>query len=176
MLLIPKPAEVSANNSQADERVFNMKNFRREWIKACVKLKFGVKTGPESYEYEGLIPHDFRRSAVRNLINAGVGQATAMKITGHRTLSVFERYNFVSTEQLHDAMERVTSNAKTTQNAVPSLRRRRQSPFFSKGCRGSSVVEQPIRNRQVAGSSPALGSISLKPNGIASAVFRFPPN
>jgi len=140
-------------------RVFNTTNFRREWIKACVKLKFGVKTGPEWYEYEGLIPHDFRRSAVRNLINAGVGQATAMKITGHRTLSVFERYNIVSTEQLHDAMEKVTSNAKTTQNEVPSLRRRRRSPFFSRVCRGSSVVEQPIRNRQVAGSSPALGSI-----------------
>src|SRR5215472_16467362 len=171
MLLIPKPAEVSANNSQADERLFNMKNFRREWIKACVKLKFGVKTGPESYEYEGLIPHDFRRSAVRNLINAGVGQATAMKITGHRTLSVFERYNFVSTEQLHDAMERVTSNAKTTQNAVPSLRRRRQSPFFSKGCRGSSVVEQPIRNRILGNARKHGQTISNEFNSLRSSAY-----
>jgi len=143
---------------QTDGRVFNTKNFRREWIKACVKLKFGVKTGPEWYEYAGLIPHDFRRSAVRNLINAGVGQATAMRITGHRTLSVFERYNIVSTEQLHDAMAKVTSNAKTTQNAAPSLRRRRKSSLFSRVCRGSSVVEQPIRNRQVASSTLALGS------------------
>src|SRR5882762_1846025 len=113
---------------QTNGRVFETKNFRREWIKACVKLGFGVKTGDEWYKYEGLIPHDFRRSAVRNLTNAGVGQATAMKITGHRTISVFERYNIVSTEQLHDAMTKVTSNAKTTQNAVRAERRNRNLP------------------------------------------------
>ncbi len=122
-LIVPLSDELVAmlkKKFQASGQVFKMKNFRREWIKACVKLGFGVKTGPKWYAYEGLTPHDFRRSAVRNLINAGVGQATAMKITGHRTISVFERYNIVSTEQLHEAMEKVTKNAKTTQNAVPS--------------------------------------------------------
>jgi integrase len=121
-LIVPLSDELAAmlKKFQTSGQVFKMKNFRREWIKACVKLGFGVKTGPKWYEYEGLTPHDFRRSAVRNLINAGVGQATAMKITGHRTISVFERYNIVSTEQLHEAMAKVTKNAKTTQNAVPS--------------------------------------------------------
>ena len=148
-LIVPLSQELAAmlrKKCQTNGRVFETKNFRREWIKACVKLGFGVKTGDEWYKYEGLIPHDFRRSAVRNLTNAGVGQATAMKITGHRTISVFERYNIVSTEQLHDAMTKVTSNAKTTQNAVRAERRRRKSSFFSRVCRGSSVVEQPIRN------------------------------
>jgi len=122
-LIVPLSDELVAmlkKKFQTSGQVFKMKNFRREWIKACVKLGFGVKTGPKWYEYEGLTPHDFRRSAVRNLINAGVGQATAMKITGHRTISVFERYNIVSTEQLHEAMAKVTKNAKTTQNAAPS--------------------------------------------------------
>jgi integrase len=105
---------------QTNGPVFDMKNFRREWFKACVKIGVGEKTGPEWYQYKGLTPHDFRRFAVRNLINAGVGQATAMKITGHRTLSAFQRYNIVSTEQLHEAMAKVTKNAETTQNAVPS--------------------------------------------------------
>jgi len=100
---------------------------------------------------QGLTPHDLRRSAVRNLTNAGVGQSTAMNITGHRTVSVFERYNIVSTEQLHEAIAMVSDNARTTQNGVSVSRRLLKS-------RGSSVVEQPIRNRQVAGSSPALGS------------------
>ena len=100
---------------------------------------------------QGLTPHDLRRSAVRNLMNAAVGQSTAMKITGHRTVSVFERYNIVSTEQLHEAIAMVSDNARTTQNAVAVSRKLLKS-------RGSSVVEQPIRNRQVAGSSPALGS------------------
>ena len=92
---------------------------------------------------QGLTPHDLRRSAVRNLMNAGVGQSTAMKITGHRTVSVFERYNIVSTEQLHEAIAMVSDNARTTQNGVSVSRRLLKS-------RGSSVVEQPIRNRSSA--------------------------
>jgi len=139
---------------QTSGPVFDTKNFKREWIKGCVKIGVGEKTGPEWYQYKGLTPHDFRRSAVRNLTNAGVHEATAMKITGHRTVSVFLRYNIVSTRQLHDAMAKVSNNARTTQNTVGVSRKLLKS-------RGSSVVEQPIRNRQVAGSSPALGSNSF---------------
>src|SRR5262249_4183403 len=58
-LILPLSDELVAmlkKRRQMDDRVFERKNFRREWIKACVKLGFGVKTGPEWYEYEGLIP------------------------------------------------------------------------------------------------------------------------
>jgi hypothetical protein len=55
-----------------DGPVFDTANFRREWIKACVKLGLGKKTGEEKHRCEDLIPHDFRRSAIRNLIQAGV--------------------------------------------------------------------------------------------------------
>jgi integrase len=75
--------------------VFDITNFRREWITACVKVGLGKKTGKGWYAYEGLNPHDFRRSAVKNLSDAGVDQATAMKITGHKTVAVFLRYNIV---------------------------------------------------------------------------------
>jgi site-specific recombinase XerD len=54
-----------------------------------------------------LNPHDFRRSAVKNLTDAGVDQATAMKITGHKTVAVFLRYNIVPTEKLHEASDKV---------------------------------------------------------------------
>jgi len=50
-------------------------------------------------------------------------QATATKTTGHRTLSVFERYNIVSTEQLHAAMMKVSNNATTTQRAARITRK-----------------------------------------------------
>jgi len=80
----------------------------------------GKKTGEEWHQYEGLFPHDFRRSAARNLIQAGVDQSTAMRITGHRTVAVFQRYNIVSTEQLHEAMAKVSENAAKTQIAVGS--------------------------------------------------------
>lgn len=102
--------------------MFDTTNFRREWIKACVKLGLGKKTGEKWHQYEGLIPHDFRRSAARNLIQAGVDQSTAMRITGHRTVAVFQRYNIGSTEQLHEAMAKVSENAAKTQIAAGGSR------------------------------------------------------
>lgn len=57
-----------------DGPVFDTTNFRREWIAACVKIGLGKKTGEAWYAYEGLTPHDFRRSAARNLIKAGGGR------------------------------------------------------------------------------------------------------
>jgi integrase len=55
----------------------------------------------------GRIPHDFRRTAVRNLERRGVARSVAMKITGHKTESVYRRYAIVSDADLREATEKL---------------------------------------------------------------------
>jgi len=94
----------------------------------------------EEAKLPGLLLHDFRRSAVRNMIRRGVAQKTAREISGHKTDSVFNRYNIVGEADLQDAARKIEAGAKavihssfTVEPGGPSNERRQkeQKPIQS---------------------------------------------
>ena len=98
-----------------EDHVFTRKNgrpvkdFRGKWRKACLKLGL-ARMEPQDNgrsKYVGLVIHDLRRSAVRNLERSGVPRSVAMKITGHKTESVYRRYAIVSESDLADAARKL---------------------------------------------------------------------
>jgi integrase len=86
-----------------------MQKLRRSWKNACRAAGLPDR-----------LVHDFRRTAVRNLIRAGVQQAIAMKITGHKTGSIFRRYLIVDEELLAQATGAVAHYLEESRNAERS--------------------------------------------------------
>ena len=88
-----------------------IKTFRRSWITACVNAGFGhvIKNtkGKVIKKVADRIPHDFRRTAVRNLERAGVARSAAMKMVGHKTESIYRRYAIADKSMLQEAGEKL---------------------------------------------------------------------
>ena len=81
-------------------------SFTKAWKSAC-----------RAAGCPGRIPHDLRRTAVRGLVRAGISERVAMQMTGHKTRSVFERYNIVSDGDLKDAAKRLDAAARLSMSA-----------------------------------------------------------
>ncbi len=95
-------------------------NFTKSWRSACDRAGLGgfERQANGRLRYN-TVPHDFRRSTARNLDRSGVSQSIAMKITGHKTPSMYRRYNIVDERDLKAASERMQNYL--TQHQTPKV-------------------------------------------------------
>lgn len=76
--------------------------FRKRWKTACVFAGVAERN-----------PYDLWRTAGRNLVRSGTPETVAMRISGHRTRAVFDRYNIVSEKNLREAITKTAAYVET---------------------------------------------------------------
>jgi len=80
-------------------RRLDYKPVRKAWRSACRAAKV-----------PGRLLHDLRRTAVRNLVRAGVPQVVAMSLTGHKTAAVFHRYAIIDTVMQSEGVAKLATS------------------------------------------------------------------
>ena len=109
-----------------------MRYLRRSWISACIAAGLGKEVrsedGKKVLEREAYrILHDYRRSAARNMVRAGVPQSVAMAIGGWRTDSVFRRYAIADEKVMAEGLARLGEAVPATaRGKVASMKGRKR--------------------------------------------------
>jgi integrase len=105
-------------------------DFKKAWATACITAGFfrvvrvSERKGKRiEIKAPTMLFHDFRRTSARNLIRAGISETVAMKLTGHRTRSVFQRYAIVEEGMLQEAGARLAGSSSSPRGKVVQLER-----------------------------------------------------
>src|SRR5262249_35327384 len=112
-ILLPWPAGPAGGDGRP------VRDFRDAWAKACIAAGL-CATGADGTKRATALFHDFRRSCVRNLENAGTPRKVAKSITGHITDAVYERYHVVKDEDQRAALARVEAGFRIPAQIPPS--------------------------------------------------------
>jgi integrase len=128
-------------------------DFRKTWQAACVAAELGqqIELPNGKTRYVGKRLYDLRRTAVRNMVRAGVPERVAMEISGHRTRATFDRYNITSESDMREALVRTSAyvDSLPTKPAAAPLRRGRGPP-----CEIPRAREQGQNTDNGAGAAP----------------------
>jgi len=122
-------------------------DFRKAWTEACLEATLDLEelggtarvqrktelveaaAKGEKLWFLKMLWHDFRRTAVRDMVNQGVPARVAMKVTGHKTRAVFDRCHIVSPADLKEAAIKLTG---TFSGTLPDTPERRPSQLINK--------------------------------------------
>ena len=103
---VPAPGRATASGTNSNPGA----SARRLRLLLVATLLHGEKTWErKELNSRGLMVHDLRQAAARNLWRAAAAGVVIMKIGGWRTRSVFERYAIVSQSDISDAIQKLES-------------------------------------------------------------------
>jgi integrase len=108
--------ETLIKHKSPDDHVFTWEKGRKHG-QPIMDFRASWENATTAAELPGLLFHDLRRSAIRNMTRAGVKPLVARKISGHLTGSVFERYDIVSDGDLAEAAQIIGGKSEPKQEA-----------------------------------------------------------
>jgi integrase len=97
---------------------------RGRWLEAWMRAGLPTRTTKAGHERPAKLFHDLRRTAVTNMIDAGIDPQIAMEISGHKTHEIFRRYHITSRKAVAAALEKLDAHVGTLPTEAPGPIRR----------------------------------------------------